>query len=1671
MSKKRQLPKKSRAPSKTTPKARPSAPCPIVGIGASAGGLDALKQFFSALPDEPDLGLAFVVVQHLDPSHESLMAELLGRHATLPVKVAEDGLAVAADEIYLIPPNRTLTLRDGALRLSELITQRGLRLTIDPFLRSLAEDQGARAIGVILTGTGSDGAAGIQAIKAHGGLTLAQDPSEAAHDGMPKSAIATGAVDQVLAVAEMPAFLLRYTRHPFLIGHASGAPVDEPASDDLNGVLTLLRTRLGLDFRPYKAATLVRRIERRMGLNQIERLAAYLKLLREDESELARLSKDLMIGVTGFFRDPEAFAVLERQVLHALITEADPDTTLRAWVAGCASGEEAYTLAMLLLDQIQIHDKPLKLQIFASDIDEAALEIARAGIYPAGSVAELSAERMQRYFNRRDDERFEVRKALRESVLFAKQNLVADPPFSRLDLITCRNLLIYLRPDVQEKLITLFHFALKPGGHLLLGSSEGVANGSALFEPVAKKWRLYRCLEHMARQSSDFPLLPSERVHGLANTMTARERRVPRLSEQAPQWIAQAFAPATVVINRQFEVLYFHGPVGHYLELPPGEARLNLFDLLREGLAPRVRSAVLQAQQAQELVEAGHAWVIRDARQVPVNVRVQLVAASAGEPKTGLLLVAFSDRPALKDQPATGHDAPDDNGFVRQLEDELSTTREDLQSTIEELETSNEELKASNEEVMSINEELQSTNEELETSKEELQSLNEELSTVNSQLRDKVEALEQANNDITNLLNSSDVATLFLDSRFQIQRFNPATTELFNLIPGDVGRALSDITWTFTDTELLDDCRQVLDKLSPREATVRGKDGRWFNRRIQPYRTQDNRIDGVVITFVDISRLHASERRVRAQLAELEGIYQHAPVGLAFHDTTLRLVRVNQRLAQFNGQPVAALQDQRPRAFLPTPLAERVEALLTQVLATGEAVTDVELHSALDSQPGVARDWLVSYYPVDDVDGETFGVNAVVQEITARKQAERHLALRDTVARALAAADVAPQGDALAAVIPAILDAFGRHFGADIGEHWQPTPDRQGLVCTAFRTPQTPERAMEFKEHFDKAVFQPGEGLIGRVWAEREPHWISEVTQDPSFARIPQAKELKLRTGFAFAVLNDSEPLGVVSVFTCERLPRDEALHTVLAELGRDIGNWVGRRRAEQRLRVAVQASGAALYEHAVPLDASTYYSPRWATMLGYRLDDLPSYDNFLPWLYEQLHPEDRDTRHQAFEAFIAGETPSYEVEVRLRHRKGHWVWVRGFAQALARDDDGRVTRVAGLKFDISVQKQLETRLRETDQRRSDFLSVLGHELRNPLASLSTASQVLEHDPSRREWAFGAIHAGVALMSRLLDDLLDLSRIDRGKLVLHCEALMLHEVIERAANTARERLDQKDQRLQIEVPERPLSLRADPVRLEQILINLLTNASKFTEAEGEIRLSVTRDNDQALISVSDNGMGLPAEALERIFEPFEQLSAGGQANRGLGIGLTLVKQLVELHGGTVDAESAGVGCGATFSVRLPVMIDTEAAADARAPAAANDRPPLEHGLRVLVVDDVEANATGLGLILQRWGCAVETALDGASALALAREQKPQAMILDLGLPDISGYELAQRLRQEEQLEALLIALSGYGDAAAKREAREAGFDYHLAKPADLEQLRALLARAPASDEPAAGGEG
>lgn len=832
----------------------------VVGIGASAGGLDALKKLFGAMPEDP--GLAFVAVPHLSPTHESLMVELLAQHTTMPVVEVEDGMPVERNCVFVIPPNNSLIIRDRTLYLSPPPETASAQTAIDSFFRSLAQDVGERAIGIVLSGTGSHGTLGIQAIKGRGGMIMVQDPATAEHDRMPVNAIATGLVDYVLSPEAMPAALIQYVTHARGNGAWNPEPPTLPEEDYLTRILALIRARTSHNFSSYRKNMLLRRVQRRMGLCHIEHTDDYITLLRENPEEITLLIRDVLIGVTSFFREPEVFQVLEQDVIPQLLERTDASNPLRVWTPGCSTGEETYSLTMLLIEQLQKANRPINLQIFATDIDEAALETARQGIYPESIAADVSPERLNSFFTR-EDHHYQVNKQIREPVVLATQNLISDAPFSRLDLISCRNLLIYLEPEVQQKLIPLFHFALKPDGFLLLGSSESIGRREDLFETVSRKWRIFRRVGVVRRDLLEVPIQSTTQVPQASRPVgTTGGRGTPGFVEVMEKAILADYAPASVLINRGYEILCVQGPLVNYLEFPSGELSRDLMSMVRAGLSSRIRAACHRVSRENQTVIDTDCQVRRDSGYVPCTITVKSIPGP--QEAEGLMLITFVDRIV---GPEPEPERPDresleESRALQQLEDELKATREDLQSTIEEMESTNEELKASHEEAMSMNEELQSTNEELETSKEELQSVNEELTTVNSQLRDKLDELEKANNDMANLFANTDVGMLFLDTEMRIRRFTPSAGGLLQLISTDVGRPFGVFSSKFHDDQLIQNARQVLETLTPIEKETVSGDRYWI-LRIVPYRAQENRIEGVVITFLDITEHQRAQRALQ----------------------------------------------------------------------------------------------------------------------------------------------------------------------------------------------------------------------------------------------------------------------------------------------------------------------------------------------------------------------------------------------------------------------------------------------------------------------------------------------------------------------------------------------------------------------------------------------------------------------------------------------------------------------------------------------------------------------------------------------------------------------------------------------------------------------------------------
>lgn len=862
-------------PSESHEVAEPPMPrFPIVGVGASAGGLAAFEAFFQGMPQDIETGMAFVLVQHLAPNHKSLLTELVRRYTRMQVLEVEDGMVVQPNCAYIIPPGRDMAFMNGALHLLEPEAPRGLRLPIDFFFRSLAEDQHERAIAIVLSGTGSDGTLGVRAIKGEGGMVMVQKPESTEFDGMPTSALATGLVDYELLPAEMPAALMAYVAHAFVKPFTPSSEVAPIVESAMQKIFIQLRSHTGHDFSNYKTNTIRRRIERRMAVHQIESIESYVKFLQLTPAEVEALFRDLLIGVTSFFRDTQAFEGLEREGIARILKDRPAGSPVRVWVPGCSTGEEAYSIAMLLYEHSATLRQSFPIQVFATDIDSRAIATARAGCYPASIAGDLTAERLSRFLILEPDGlNYRVQKVIRDLLIFSEQDLIKDPPFSRLDLVSCRNLMIYMGADLQRKLIPLFHYSLNLNGLLFLGTSESVGEFTDLFECVDRKSKIFLRRHdaealHRAGVGRALPMLTAiGDSHARARVKKPETTKIP-LRELTEQSLLRELAPTGALVNANGDILYLHGRAGMYLEPASGEVGINnILKMAREGLRRELTTALHRASSGQQSVRKSGLRVRTNGHHSLVDLIVRPANESAEvEPGKRLYMVILIERVVgavaasgdsiASPRPEGAESGTEADERILALEQELRAKDEYLQSTHEELETTNDELRSSNEEMQSVNEELQSTNEEMETSKEELQSVNEELSTVNAELQNKVQDLSRSNNDMNNLLAGTGIATVFVDHQLRILRFTPAANAITNLILSDLGRPVGHVVSNLVGYDrLVADAQAVLDTLIPHEVDVQSAQGKWYTLRIQPYRTLDNVIEGVVITFVEISEI------------------------------------------------------------------------------------------------------------------------------------------------------------------------------------------------------------------------------------------------------------------------------------------------------------------------------------------------------------------------------------------------------------------------------------------------------------------------------------------------------------------------------------------------------------------------------------------------------------------------------------------------------------------------------------------------------------------------------------------------------------------------------------------------------------------------------------------------
>jgi len=1343
---------------------QPGSPRIVVGVGASAGGMEAFKKLLSVLPS--DSGMCFLLVQHLDPSHKSLLTELLAPHSAMTVTEAEDGLALQSDTVFIIPPGSALSVQDGKLKLSPPEIERGVRLPINHLFRSLAQEYGHKAAAVVLSGAGSDGSDGLRHVKAAGGLVIAQRPDTSGQRGMPQSAIDTALVDAVLDIAEMPETLERFAQLPAGMeplppaqGDLALAQAAPPNEEELARVASLLKARMNFDLSVYKGGTVTRRVMRRVLLAGHEDLSSYVKQLRQDPREQSALVRDMLISVTDFFRDPDAFSVLRTKVIKVLVKNTPPGTTLRLWVPGCATGEEAYSLGMEFLDAFAELDCRLHLQIFATDLDQQALEIARRGVYPQNIAEHVSTKRLDTYFSRDADDGYRVRPLLRDMVSFALHDLISTPPFSRIHLVSCRNVMIYLTPETQAQILQTFNFALVQGGHLFLSPSESVGRHGDLFSAVSKKASVYRKID--ASQVLPISRTRGESLRDETASRAAQEARKPRRRRKedlARKAVLQQWAPPTIVVSRNGVVVFAHGELSPYLRFPEGdEPKMELKAIIRPGLVTRTLGAVSRCRDENSTVTAEMAFDHED-------FKVRVTAAPARDVGEGAVMLSFARLPgaSVKSLPP----APEDAGQadrIKELQNELLATREDLSNAMEELGSSNEELRSSNEESMSMNEELQSSNEELEATSEELRSLNEELTTVNLQLREKLDQLETYSNDLQNFFSSTRIATLFLDSELRVKRYTPAAGNLLSLNESHMGHLIFDIARDLLQDNFVGESKRVLDRLLPQTRRVEYGERVW-ERRILPYVTEDRRVEGVVVT------------------------------------------------------------------------------------------------------------------------------------------------------------------------------------------------------------------------------------------------WLETTETERSAAAL---------------------------------------------------------RLSEKRLAIAKQAARLGVHEWTIAT-GEIYWDDRIRELWGFAADKKVDFDAFL----EGVHEDDRAHTQAAVDSALhPGGDGHYDVSYRVvncRDKETRWIHATGSVTF----DNGEPTRMVGMVEDVTdfvtTEQQLRSsqlKLIEANNRKDEFLAMLGHELRNPLSAIRNASHMLEADKTGDEnivQARAILLRQTEQMSVLLDGLLDVSRILLGKISLRAEPfdlaqLCTYEVEQLAASHPDTRL---------ELPPDKVWINGDRVRMGQVLSNLLANAKKFTPASGSIVVCLKSEGDSATLTVSDTGCGIEQSLIPRVFEVFVQSERSlGRESGGLGIGLSLVKQLVKLHGGTVSVNSEGIDQGAEFIVRLPLCAQPPDELQVDKSHATHAHGELAH-VRVLIIEDNRDSGESLQTLLESAGHTTWMARDGEQGLAMLREFKPDSVVCDIGLPGrLDGYDVAAAVRNDPaQRDVLLVALSGYGGPEDIERGKAAGFDAHFMKPVDFHALAATLAR-------------
>lgn len=1419
----------------------------VVAIGGSAGALEAFESLIKSIPS--DSQAAYVILQHMDPAQKSLLPELLANMTKIPVVVATDNLELKRRHIYVLEAGTSLTVRGQKFICRKVEDTEQRKRPIDIFFNSLASNFGSQCVGIVVSGNGTDGTNGLRSIREAGGRTIVQLPSEAKYEGMPQSAISSGVVDRVISTSKMGDLLSAYIS-------ATPSEVSETEhEEELNKVCEILLAKTGHDFSSYKKSTVARRVERRIQANILPTLTTYIEYLEKDPAEPLALLKDLLISVTHFFRDAEAFESLNELVIPRVFESVRKGEPVRVWVPACATGEEAYTIAILLREYQRVTGKKSPIQIFATDIDRAALDFARVGFYPKTISDNVHPEYLKRYFNETENG-YQAKLDLREVCLFSEHSLIKNPPFSRIDLISCRNLFIYWEPNLQMKILPVFHYALNTDGYLFLGPAENVSGTADLFKVIDKKSRIFQRNEVTSREHLFFPIASmTPRVETHHSTGTKVQASTERdINKTIITSLLEDFAPPAFVINEHGEILFYSGKTGKYLEPPTGAPSNVIFDVIRKAIRPELHALVHKAMKTKS--EVNHPTLTFENEGIIQKIKLTVKPMSEMNEGSILYLVALQEIMSAKSHEEAlreGLTLSTTDLIVQQLEGELRDTREHLQSTIE-------EVKSSNEEFLSMNEELQSANEELQTSKEELQSTNEELETVNSELSKKVEELDLSNSDLQNFFNSAQVPILFLDRKFRIQRFTPAATRIFRLIPSDIGRGILDITADLEGSDLTSEFSKVLETLQPIEKEVASKDLKYrYLMRVSPYKTINNVIDGVITSFSDVTEL----KKAQESKSTLAAIVDGTTDAIVARDLAGNVTAWNkgaEDLFHYNhneaiGKPITLI----------IPKDKREEfTRFEKVVLQGGSIDGHDTERIRKDGTRISVTKTMS--PIRDEAGTMIGLSVIYRDNSERKRAEELLARSH---------------DQMEDVLESMSDAF---FALD--KNWKfirVNSNYEKMTRTKFEYCE----GRNIWEVFPKAK-------LGQFWIKY--HVAMDDRKDVHFEEYYPPLD-----GW-FDVSAYPTKDGGIAVFF-----RDVSIQKRIQKEADE---------ANERFKSLVDSSPNLCWM--ADLDGKFYwFNNRWYTYTGLSIEE-SSGDGWHKIIDPKVLPEVIRRWEHSVKTF----TP-FEMTYPILGEDGvyRWFLVRAIPM---KDKDGKIYCWMSSNTNVDEQRQSRDALKAAVNSRDEFLSIASHELKTPLTTLLIQVQMRKRNLLKQdEYLFDrskllkmieSDEKQIHRLTRLIDDMLDIARISSGRLSVNPEDVNLCALVREVADRLSDQLQASGCDLIINTQDEVLG-SWDRFRIEQVITNLFMNAAKYGPGK-PIVATVSSQNGLALFTVKDQGMGIAKENHERIFMQFERAVTHTEVS-GLGLGLYIVKQILEAHHGTIEVESE-LGHGALFTVKLPL---------------------------------------------------------------------------------------------------------------------------------------------------------